>query len=568
MSFLSRFRILPKILMIVVFLSLIAVALSTLAIRSLGSLNDATDAMAQASNGALAAARMSVSITSMNSSEFRLTGDPRPETIDAVRAQIAKDNLEFDSRLNDVRQVVEGSDQDLLQEVEKLASLYRKEIEGTFAAAGEVTDIDASVEMQRLRHEAEGSQAVAMKLRDAMRLLSDRLDQRKRTLADNAAEEYLQTSNQLMIVAGIGIALGLAFGFMLGQFGIARPIRSAVAVLQRLANGDFSSTITGTNRKDEVGDVARAALVFRENGLEKTRLEKEQEEAKARGEAEKQAAMQDLADGFEKAVGAVVMAVSSAATQLQGSAHSMTAAAEETSVQSLAVASASEEASANVQTVAAAAEELSISVQEIARQVSDSARIATAAVTDADATAEKVQRLSHAASRIGDVVNLISSIASQTNLLALNATIEAARAGEAGKGFAVVAQEVKVLAEQTAKATNEISAQIQEIQASTAESTNAIQNVTNVIRTIHQTTTAIAAAVEQQGAATQEIARNVQQASQGTAEVSSNISGVTRAAEESSTASAQVLNSASDLSEQSEFLRTQLGQFLANVRAA
>lgn len=568
MSLLSRFRILPKILMIVVFLSLIALALTTLGIRSLGALNDATETMEQASNGALAAARMSVSVTSMNSSEFRLASDPRMETIDAVRAQIAKDTLEFDSRLNDIRQVIQPEDQNLLEEVQKLAGLYRTEVEGTFAAAGAVTDFDASIEMQRLRHEAENSQAVAMKLREAMRSLTNRLDERMKRVSSSATDEYLEASNNLMIVAGVGIALGLIFGFMLGQFGIARPIRSAVAVLQRLANGDFSSAITGANRKDEVGDVARAALVFRENGLEKIRLEKEQEAAKVRSDEEKRDAMYALADGFETAVGAVVMAVSSAATELQGSAHSMTAAAEETSVQSLAVASASEEASANVQTVAAAAEELSISVQEIARQVADSARIATAAVTDADATAEKVQRLSHAASRIGDVVNLISTIASQTNLLALNATIEAARAGEAGKGFAVVAQEVKMLAEQTAKATSEIAAQIQEIQASTTESANAIQSVTSVIRTIHQTSTAIAAAIEQQGAATQEIARNVQQASQGTAEVSSNIGGVTRAAEESSAASAQVLNSASDLSEQSERLRAQVGQFLANVRAA
>ena len=381
----------------------------------------------------------------------------------------------------------------------------------------------------------------------------------------DSAISHATTSGLVLGALTVLVMVGSAvFGFL----GVGKPIRRIAGVLERLAGGDRTVDIPFTRRGDEVGDTARAANVFKDNLVRMDQMTAEQKEAEARAAAEKKQAMHQLADCFEGAVGGIIGAVSSAATQLQGAAQTMSAAAEQTNRQSLAVASASEEASSNVQTVASAAEELAASVSEIGRRVDESARIAAEAARDADTTAGKVGRLSQAAQKIGDIVGLISTIAGQTNLLALNATIEAARAGDAGKGFAVVASEVKSLADQTAKATAEISAQIEEIQASTSDSAHAIGQITETIRQMNEIATTIASAVEEQGAATSEIARNVQQASSGTAEVSSNIAGVTRAASNSSAASAQVLSSAGSLASQSNVLQGEVAKFLRTVRAA
>jgi methyl-accepting chemotaxis protein len=371
------------------------------------------------------------------------------------------------------------------------------------------------------------------------------------------------TAGTLALLALVSAGLG----FLLVR-GITRSIARITGTMRALAAGDLSAEVPLRGQKTEMGAIADTVQVFKEALVERQELErssKSQEEGVAR---ERQASMRRVADEFERTVGGIVTTVSSAATELQASAETMMTAAQEATGQTQTVASASERASANVQTVAAAAEELAASVQEIARQVNDSARIAGQAVRDADDTADKVKHLSASAQKIGDILDLINTIAGQTNLLALNATIEAARAGDAGRGFAVVAQEVKVLAEQTARATAEIAAQITEIQTFTAESATAINGVAGVIREINDIAERIATSVQQQGAATQEIARNVQEAAQGTGEVSVNIAGVSRATQESSAASTQLLSSASDLSRQSETLRGEVQRFLASVRAA
>jgi methyl-accepting chemotaxis protein len=370
-----------------------------------------------------------------------------------------------------------------------------------------------------------------------------------------------------LTISGIAILMGIVVGFVVAR-SITKPVVAMTSAMGILANGDTTVEIPARGQKDEIGSMAEAVQVFKDNMIETERLRAEQEEAKKRAEAERRQMMLDLADKFEASVGHVVDSVTSSATELQATAQSLSATAEETSQQSNAVAAASEEMTQNVQTVASATEELSSSIREIGNQVTESSRIVSTAVTQAEDTNGKVKALAEAAQRIGDVVTLINEIAAQTNLLALNATIEAARAGEAGKGFAVVASEVKNLATQTAKATEEIAGQVRSIQEATETSAQAIENIAQTINRVNEISTAIASAVEEQGAATQEISRNVQEASSGTQEVSNNISGVTQASQQTSAGSTQVLGAASELAKNGEMLRKEVSTFLATVRAA
>jgi methyl-accepting chemotaxis protein len=370
----------------------------------------------------------------------------------------------------------------------------------------------------------------------------------------------------LWVLLGVGVGVAVTVVYLTNR-SIVPPILRMVAAMGQLAGGDHSVEIPATDKKDEIGLMAKAVLIFKENMIKaKTLAAKEAEAIAAR--VARAARVNSLTEKFDSDISMVLKSVASASTELQVTASSMTATAEETSNQATAVAAATEEASTNVQTVAAASEELASSVTEIGRQVAQSAAVARKAVAEADRTNTTVQGLSREAASIGDVVKLISDIASQTNLLALNATIEAARAGEAGRGFAVVAAEVKSLAEQTAKATDQIGAQVSSIQASSDEAVNAIKGITATINQMNEIASAIAGAVEEQGSATQEIARNVQQAALGTDEISSNVAGVQQAAGETGTAAHQVLEASSELSRQSETMRGQVETFLSNIKAA
>jgi len=367
----------------------------------------------------------------------------------------------------------------------------------------------------------------------------------------------LAGSLAMLLVIGVGLAASRA---------VTRPIDAMTKAMGALASGDLQTLIPALDHHDEIGEMAKAVQVFKDNALNMDRMSREQEDMKRRAEAERRQSLAKLADDFESTIRSVVDGVSNAAGGMKGTAETMTQAADATSRQSVAAAQAANTASGNVEAVATAAEELSASIQEISHQVSRSAEIAGAAVGEAQRTTDMVQGLAHAAGKIGEVIGLINDIASQTNLLALNATIEAARAGEAGKGFAVVAGEVKNLANQTARATEDISAQVSAVQSATQNAVQAIAGIAHTIGQIDQIAAAIAAAVEEQGATTSEIARSVQLAASGTRDVSGNISGVTATAEKTGKAADDVLHASGDLSHQSEQLRNQVDQFLRSVR--
>jgi methyl-accepting chemotaxis protein len=367
-----------------------------------------------------------------------------------------------------------------------------------------------------------------------------------------------------IIVASVIIAIVAAY-FLVRD--VSQGIASIIRPMQALGDGDLSAEVTHRGEKTEIGAMADTLQIFKE-ALVAKRAADEAAAREAEIKIERARRVDTITRNFETMIGEIVETVSSASTELEASASTLSGTATRGQELATVVASASEEASTNVQSVASATEELSSSITEISRQVQDSARMAAEAVDQARRTNARVNELSEAAARIGDVVELINTIAGQTNLLALNATIEAARAGEAGRGFAVVAQEVKALAEQTAKATGEIGQQVSGIQSATQDSVSAIEEISGAIGRLSEVSSAIAAAVEEQGAATQEISRNVQQASQGTQQVSENITDVQRGAVETGSASTEVLSAAKSLASDSTRLKDEVKSFLEAVRAA
>jgi methyl-accepting chemotaxis protein len=473
-------------------------------------------------------------------------------------AQIAKTQTALKTNFNLLRG--EADDRELLTVISSLDQIVKR-----FLAAN-----DEVVKSEELKADIVENRTIKV-VADAADLMEATVENAQKNSTTSREEVMAETAganriNQIMTaIVILSLVASMAFSFL----SISRPMTRLNGALGEMAGGNLDVVIPGAGRGDEIGDLAKTVVVIRENAEQKARDEAEAKIKQDQVAAEQRKAdMVKLADTFETAVGEIVETVSSASSELESSAGTLTANAERAQELTTMVAAASEEASTNVQSVASATEQLSSSVNEISRQVQESARMATEAVGQARITTDRVSELSKAASRIGDVVELINTIAEQTNLLALNATIEAARAGEAGRGFAVVASEVKALAEQTSKATGEIGQQITGIQAATQDSVNAIKEISGTIEKLSEIASTIASAVEEQGAATQEISRNVQQAAHGTQQVSSNITDVQRGASETGSASTQVLSAAQSLSGDSNRLKVEVEKFLNSVRAA
>jgi methyl-accepting chemotaxis protein len=511
--------------------------------------NNASDSEAQAIEFGTKQVNAQFQTASAAATNFVLTSDQSIATSALARLKFVENSLGAVYSMDD-KIVAE------LKDAKALLAAYRESLEKLVANARLVEDLVT---------EMSGSAGAILQGATAMK--ADLVAEQQRLDSESAAT-IGQTEHLVLMLAIGGTLLGVVLAFLLGT-GISRPMIAMCKAMRELASGNFDVVLPGLGRKDEIGEMAGAVEEFKVQAVAKAERDAAASEAQNREQAAaRRSELIRFADDFETAVGTIVSNVSASAVQLESAASTLTRTAETTQSLSSQVAGVSEQASSNMQSVATATEELSASVEEIGRQVSDSNRIAEAAVVQARETDGRIGKLSHAAQQIGEVVKLITAIAEQTNLLALNATIEAARAGEAGRGFAVVASEVKSLASQTAKATDEISSHITGMQGATAESVAAIKEIGATIGKISSISVSIASAVEQQGAATQEIARSVQTVAQGTQTAATDIGQVNRGAAETGSASEEVLNSAKTLSSESTRLRAELDRFMENIRAA
>jgi methyl-accepting chemotaxis protein len=566
MSWLNNFKIVFKVGLIVAMLSTVMVGLVSFAVMKMRASDEAySDVVGRVDKYTTLAARAAKHAENYVSSAFQLATETTDEGNVKYLAQTGSSRKGYESVMAEVLKDMPEKTAVIEPVVAQFNKGFAACDPGIQYAASTTTAEDNMKAAQRLKSECVPLMEAALRAQTKM---VDGLIADAQKVSDLLTDQTNSSINTVMTTAGVGLLVSLIAAMWIGIKGLSAPISELKIVMEAFARNDLQAAVPGTERRDEIGEMARTVEVFKTNGLEVERMKTDQLAAEQRTAAQRKAEMIKLANDFETAVGEIIDTVSSASTELEASARTLTSTAERSQQRTTMVAAASEEASTNVQSVASATGQMASSVNEISRQVQTSSKIANEAVDQARKTNDRVGELAQAASRIGDVVELINTIAGQTNLLALNATIEAARAGEAGRGFAVVASEVKALAEQTAKATGEISQQISGIQAATQDSVAAIKEIGDTIGKMSEIASTIASAVEEQGAATQEISRNVQQAAQGTQQVSSNITEVQRGASETGSASSQVLAASQSLSRDSNRLKVEVGKFLNTVRAA
>ncbi|MEH2472182.1 methyl-accepting chemotaxis protein [Nitrobacteraceae bacterium AZCC 2161] len=558
---LARYSIRAKITIVVSFLLIAMSAMGGLAVKQMSDINGST-----------------VEIASSWLPSVRVLGEIRAATI-TYRAIVRSHLLATNEAGKQAQEVLLAKWIDILEKARKryepLITSPEERAFYTTSNAAWVEYLDGVKQVLVLSRKNEDNEARTLHAKASLagvksdEILQQNIDLNNKgadTAAANAAGSYGAAMKIVLVSLLLAMIVGIGAAILLVR-DVSSGIKSIVMPMQALGAGDLTATVPHQGDKTEIGTMADSLQVFKQALIDKKAADEaasiDADEKIRRGER-----VNSITRDFESMIGEIVDTVSSASTELEASAGTLTATAERSQQLTTMVAAASEEASTNVQSVASATEQMASSVNEISRQVQESATIAGQAVDQARRTNDRVGELAKAAARIGDVVELINTIAGQTNLLALNATIEAARAGDAGRGFAVVASEVKALAEQTAKATGEISMQISGIQAATQESVGAIKEIGDTIGRMSEIASTIASAVEEQGAATQEISRNVQQAAQGTTQVTSNITDVQRGASETGSASSQVLSAAQSLSSESNRLKLEVGKFLSSVRAA
>jgi len=565
--FLSNIRISAKVLLVVAACSLVTLVVAGTGYFGIGRLSGSLSAIESTSRTAMAATRLNQLALILNRTEFILASDPGPDNLRETGKRIAAQRSDLAKTLDQLKELTSPDRAELFSAIETGQKAYLASQDDTIA---KVKTNGASVEVSEgqmiITDAAMTSSTVAAKFETAVQAYTDNAEAQMAAIYEQS--EGVKSTAQIMMIGVtiVGTLGGLAFGILLGQAGISKPLQLAVNGLRRLAEGDTDIAIFGKDRGDEIGSIAGTLDVFRQNILRNREMESEAAALTERSARDRRQAMAGLADSLESTISGVVGALSSAAGAMQTNAQSMSGMSRAAATQAMTAAEAARMASGNVETVASAAEEMTASIAEISRRVSHAATVSGQAVAQASKTSDIVTGLARIADHIGEVVELINAIAGQTNLLALNATIEAARAGEAGKGFAVVAGEVKNLANQTAKATEDIGTQVTSVRAATAEAVRAIQDIAATIGEINQISTEIAGAMEQQGQATREIAGNVEQAARSTQDVAANIGEVTHETEQVGNIADQVLDASRSLARQSEVLRDTVSGFTTQIR--